>query len=85
MKEWEQNTCIVVDKKKALLKLARLFKIGIDILSRALDQVPSAQVGLTSLFGMGRGDPHRNRRHKGLVMVKVICWRLNVLSLTINL
>ena len=43
------------------------FKIGIDILSRALDQVPSAQVGLTSLFGMGRGDPHRNRRHKGIV------------------
>ena len=42
------------------------FKIGIDILSRALDQVPSAQVGLTSLFGMGRGDPHRNRRHKGI-------------------
>jgi hypothetical protein len=34
-------------------------KIGIDILSRALDQVPSALVGLTSLFGMGRGDPHR--------------------------
>ncbi len=42
------------------------FKIGIDILSRALDQVPSALVGLTSLFGMGRGDPHRNRRHKGI-------------------
>ncbi len=41
------------------------YKIGIDILSRALGQVPSAQVGLTSLFGMGRGDPHRNRRHKG--------------------
>jgi hypothetical protein len=42
------------------------FKIGIDILSRALGQVPSAQVGLTSLFGMGRGDPHRNKRHKGI-------------------
>jgi hypothetical protein len=40
------------------------FKIGIAILSRALGQVPSAQVGLTSLFGMGRGDPHRHRRHK---------------------
>ena len=40
-------------------------KIGIDILSQVLDQVPSAQVGLTSLFGMGRGDPHRYRRHKG--------------------
>jgi hypothetical protein len=41
-------------------------KIGIDILSQVLDQVPSAQVGLTSLFGMGRGDPHRYRRHKGI-------------------
>jgi hypothetical protein len=45
------------------------FKIGIDILSRALGQVPSAQVGLTSLFGMGRGDPHRNKRHKTLFCV----------------
>ena len=43
-----------------------LFKIGIDILSRALGQVPSAQAGLTSLFGMGRGDPRRNKRHKGI-------------------
>ncbi len=41
-------------------------KIGVVILSQALGQVPSAQVGLTSLFGMGRGDPHRNKRHKGI-------------------
>ena len=55
-------------KQKIPTKLiVRIFlKIGIDILSRALDQVPSALVGLTSLFGMGRGDPHRNRRHKGI-------------------
>ncbi len=26
--------------------------------------VPSALVGLTSLFGMGRGGPHRNNHHK---------------------
>lgn len=26
--------------------------------------VPSALVGLTSLFGMGRGDPHRNSHRK---------------------
>ena len=45
---------------------AFLFKIGIAILSRALGQVPSAQAGLTSLFGMGRGDPRRKRRHKGI-------------------
>jgi hypothetical protein len=47
-----------------------LCKIGIDILSQVLDQVPSAQVGLTSLFGMGRGDPHRYRRHKGINTVE---------------
>ncbi len=27
-------------------------------------QVPSALVGLTSLFGMGRGGPHRNSHRK---------------------
>ena len=46
--------------------LRRMIKIGIVLLSQVLDQVPSAQVGLTSLFGMGRGDPHRNKRHKGI-------------------
>ena len=44
-----------------------LLKIGIDILSRALDQVPSALAGLTSLFGMGRGDPRRYRHHKVVI------------------
>jgi hypothetical protein len=52
-------------KKKSPHFCEDFLKIGIDILSRALDQVPSALVGLTSLFGMGRGDPHRYRRHKG--------------------
>ena len=28
--------------------------------------VPSALVGLTSLFGMGRGDPHRHSHLKAL-------------------
>ena len=55
------------------------FKIGIDILSRALGQVPSALVGLTSLFGMGRGDPHRNRRHKGIKKWLVVSQELLVL------
>ena len=60
--EWELYKC----KKPCIAARLSDFKIGIDILSQALDQVPSAQVGLTSLFGMGRGDPHRNRRHKGI-------------------
>ena len=53
-------------KKKAPHCCEAFLKIGIDILSRALGQVPSALAGLTSLFGMGRGDPRRNRRHKGI-------------------
>ena len=39
---------------KLLLK-----KIGDDLLFRPLGRVPSALVGLTALFGMGRGDHHR--------------------------
>src|SRR5436190_5820603 len=39
-------------------------QIGDDILSRACDPVPSALVSLTSLFGMGRGGPHRNSHLK---------------------
>ena len=33
-------------------------KVGSDLLSRGC-AVPSARLGLTSLFGMGRGDPQR--------------------------
>lgn len=33
------------------------FKIGIDLLLRALGQLPLAQSGLTALFGMGKGEP----------------------------
>ena len=35
-----------------------ILKKGSDLLSH-LTAVPSAQMGLTSLFGMGRGEPHR--------------------------
>jgi hypothetical protein len=46
-------------KKKSFLKLIRkdFFKSGNDILSHT-NAVPSALMGLTSLFGMGRGGPH---------------------------
>ena len=47
-------------------------KIGIDILSQVLDQVPSAQVGLTSLFGMGRGDPHRYSHLKLFTVIRMM-------------
>ena len=40
-------------------------KKGDDILSHII-AVPSAQAGLTSLFGMGRGEPRRNNHLKSL-------------------
>ena len=52
---------------KLLLK-----KIGDDLLFRPLGQVPSARVGLTSLFGMGRGDPHRNNHRIFITMFPLI-------------
>ena len=42
-------------------------KKGDDILSH-ITAVPSAQAGLTSLFGMGRGEPRRNNHLKSLVL-----------------
>ena len=38
-------------------------KVGADLLSRDLVPVPSALAGLTTLFGMGRGDPRRSKHH----------------------
>ena len=54
-------------------------KKGGDILSH-ITAVPSAQSGLTSLFGMGRGEPRRNNHLKRLV---VGC-RLLVVGVSIN-
>ncbi len=45
----------------------RLFyNYGNDILSRRFNAVPSALMGLTTLFGMGRGGHHRYSHHKVL-------------------
>jgi hypothetical protein len=52
-------------KKPCQLKVDRVIKFGSDILSR-FDPVPSAQAGLTSLFGMGRGGPRRYSHQKTL-------------------
>jgi hypothetical protein len=38
-------------------------KAGADLLSRDFVPVPSALAGLTTLFGMGRGDPRRSKHH----------------------
>ncbi len=45
----------------------RVIKSGDDLLSH-LRAVSSALVGLTSLFGMGRGGPHRNSHHKIFIL-----------------
>jgi hypothetical protein len=41
--------------------------------------VPSAQAGLTSLFGMGRGEPRRNNHLK-----VVLQWVIDYLSINIT-
>ena len=61
------QTCL--DKKKASLSCDTERgcenKVGGDLLSRGC-AVPSARLGLTSLFGMGRGDPQRYN-HQNIV------------------
>jgi hypothetical protein len=47
-----------IKKKPSTLKLKVFQKKGGDILSHRV-AVPSALIGLTSLFGMGRGEPYR--------------------------
>ncbi len=44
-------------KKRPIHKCEWVFEEGGDILSHRM-AVPSALVGLTSLFGMGRGEPY---------------------------
>ena len=51
-------------KDQGFLKVASTYS---PTLKRA---VPSAQVGLTSLFGMGRGGPHRNRHLNDMMISK---------------
>ena len=51
------------DKKNLNHNLIEVSKKGDDLLSHLL-AVPSAQMSLTSLFGMGRGEPHCNNHPK---------------------
>ncbi len=53
-------------KQKRVPNREPFSKEGGDILSHRI-AVPSAQAGLTSLFGMGRGEPRRNN-HLGLFL-----------------
>ena len=62
-----QNTVFRIKHKKkpCQRRLAGRIKFGGDILSR-FDPVPSAQAGLTTLFGKGRGGPRRYSHQKVL-------------------
>jgi hypothetical protein len=53
----------VVNKKPRFVRNGVFKKKGDDILSH-ITAVPSAQAGLTTLFGMGRGEPRRNNHLK---------------------
>ena len=53
-----KNLTVYFKKKPPTVKLKVFQKKGGDILSH-LVAVPSALIGLTSLFGMGRGEPYR--------------------------
>ncbi len=55
---------IIFQKKASYFYEAKV--LGDDLLSHLLQAVPSAQLGLTSLFGMGRGAPQRYY-HRNLV------------------
>ena len=65
----ERSDCAVPYKNKKACSFEQAFqKKGGDILSH-ITAGPSAQSGLTSLFGMGRGEPRRNNHLKPLFKV----------------
>lgn len=64
---WHDGVRSNEDAGKKEPRLVGGVQIGDDILSLAFGQVPSALVSLTSLFGMGRGGPHRNSHLKSCV------------------
>ena len=48
--------------------------VGIDLFSRAVaSQVSSALLSLTSVFGMGTGDPQRHKHR----LSEIVPWKLN--------
>ena len=64
--ESEGRTPSIQNKKPRFVRNRVFKKKGDDILSH-ITAVPSAQAGLTTLFGMGRGEPRRNNHLKIIV------------------
>ena len=58
---------VLLNKKPRFVRNRVFIKKGDDILSHII-AVPSAQAGLTSLFGMGRGEPRRNNHLKAICL-----------------
>jgi hypothetical protein len=54
-----------------------ILKKGDDILSH-ITAVPSAQAGLTTLFGMGRGEPRRNNHLKVVLQWVIVIIHKNI-------
>ena len=58
------NDCTQVSRIKKAQSISRLSFRKMAATYSPANAVPSAQMCLTSLFGMGRGDPHCNNHHK---------------------
>ena len=54
---------MLTNNKKPRLEVRVFIKVGADLLLQDLVLLPSALAGLTTLFGMGRGDPRRSKHH----------------------
>ena len=62
----------IAKKKSPSISGGDSLKKGGDILSHRI-AVPSAQAGLTSLFGMGRGEPRRNNHLRLFLSRRATC------------
>jgi hypothetical protein len=72
------NTCRTDKKRTPTFSGWGSIKKGDDILSH-ITAVPSALAGLTTLFGMGRGEPRRNNHLKKLELLWAIIFNLQLI------
>ena len=80
VRKMEVHTPLNIKNLSQSVKIERGWsnKIGGDLLSRGC-AVPSARLGLTSLFGMGRGDPQRYN-HQNIVWTTLRFYDLEAIS-----
>src|SRR6476660_7150228 len=80
---WRSNRAAPIKKRTPTFSGWGSTKKGGDILSHRI-AVPSAQAGLTSLFGMGRGEPRRNNHLRFLAIGRHIGQELLAMSKYLN-